>query len=85
MIKRRRRKENSPKMRIFSLTKIESGPEKQEIEEAEECGTRSINDNNINKTFDFIVVQSETTILNSAARCVLALYPTHPRTFSKVY
>ena len=55
-------------MRIFSLTKIDSGPEKQEIEEAEECGTRSINDNNINKTFDFIVSQSETTILNSAAR-----------------
>ena len=74
-------------MRIFSLTKIDSGPEKQEIEEAEECGTRSINDNNINNTFDFIVLQSETTILtilNSAARCVLALYPTHPRTFSKV-
>ena len=85
-IKRKRGdKENSPKMRIFSLTKIDPGPEKQEIEEAEECGTRSINDNNINKTFDFIVLQSETTILNSAARCVLALYPTHPRTFSKVY
>ena len=58
MIKRRRRKENSPKMRIFSLIKINSGPEEdvEAIEEAEECGTRSINNNNnINKTFDFIV------------------------------
>ena len=42
-------------MRIFSLTKIESGPEKQEIEEAEECGARRVNDNNINNSFDFIV------------------------------
>ena len=52
-----RRKENSPKMRTFSLTKINSGPEEdvEEIEEAEECGTRSININNINSTFDFIL------------------------------
>ena len=37
--------------------KINSGPEEdvEEIEEAEECGTRSINNNNINNTFDFIV------------------------------
>ena len=46
-------------MRIFSLTKIESGPEEdvEEIKEAENCGTRRINTNN---TFDFIV---------SATRC----------------
>ena len=54
---KRRDKENSPKIRIFSLTKINSGPEeeKQEIEEAKECGTRSINNNNISDTLDFIV------------------------------
>ena len=55
---KRREKENSPKIRIFSLTKINSGPEEdveEIVTEAEECGTMSINDNNINKTFDFIV------------------------------
>ena len=45
-------------MRIFSLTKIDPGPEEvEEINEAEECDTRRINTNN---TFDFIV---------SATRC----------------
>ena len=50
-------KNNSPKMRIFSLSKINSVPEAQEeeIKEEEECGTMSINNNNINNMFDFIV------------------------------
>ena len=40
-------------MRIFSLAKIDPGPEEvEEIKEAEECGTMKINTNN---TFDFIV------------------------------
>ena len=60
---KRREKENSPKIRIFSLTKINSGPEEEEIEEAKECGTRSINDNNINNTFDFIVFATQYSIL----------------------
>ena len=52
-------------MRIFSLTKIDPGPEEeQEIEEAEECGTRSINNNN---TLDFIVLQLNTTIVENDA------------------
>ena len=44
-------------MRIFSLSKINPGPEEvdEEIEEAEQFDTRSINNNNINNTFDFIV------------------------------
>ena len=57
---KRRDKENSPKMRIFSLTKINSGPEdEEEIEEAVECGTRSINNNNTNNTSDFIVFETQ--------------------------
>ena len=50
-------KNNSPKMRIFSLSKINSVPEAQEeeIEEEEECGTMSLNNNNIINIFDFIV------------------------------
>ena len=48
-------------MRIFSLTKIESGPEEdvEAIEEAEECGDRCSNDNNTNNTFDFIVFETQ--------------------------
>ena len=45
-------------MKIFSLTKINSWPEEEDveaIEEAEECGARRIKDNNINNTFDFIL------------------------------
>ena len=61
-------KENSPKIRIFSLIKIDSGSEKQ-VEEAEECGTRSINDNNINSTFDFIVFATQHNNTVIAARC----------------
>ena len=59
-------------MMIFSLTKIYSGPEEDEeaIEEAEECGARSINNNNINKTFDFIVFATLHNNTVSAARCV---------------
>ena len=58
-------KDNLPKMMIFSRTKINSGPEEDEeaIEEAEDCGTRRINNNNINKTFDVIVLQLNKTIL----------------------
>ena len=54
---KRRRKENSPNMKIFSLARIDTGSdeeEKEEIGEAEECDARSINDHNIKITFDFI-------------------------------
>ena len=45
-------------MRIFSLTRINSVPQEEdveEIEEAEECDTRSVNSNNNNNTFEFIL------------------------------
>ena len=56
-------KNNSPMKRIFSLAKINSQPEGGEGGgdrgegggEEEECGTMSIDNNNINNIFDFIV------------------------------
>ena len=42
-------------MKIFSPAKIDTGSmEDKEIEEAEECGARNINDNNVKNTFDFM-------------------------------
>ena len=58
---------------VFSLVKINTGPEqKEEAEEAEECDTMSINDHITKNTFDFIFLQLKTTILSShaiIARC----------------
>ena len=84
-------------MRIFSLTKINSGPEcVGEIEEAEECCARHINNNNINNTFDFILKTTLLMQLHATEPCLTLpclsvyklyisyLYPTHPSTLSKV-
>ena len=64
-------KNNSPKKRIFSLANINSVPEAQEeeIEEEEECGTMSINNNNINNIFDFIVFATKHNRTVCAAMC----------------
>ena len=60
-------------MMVFSVVKINPGPEEEEeVEEAEQCDTMSINDHNASNTFDFIFLQLKTTILSShaiAARC----------------
>ena len=57
-------------MRIFSLTNINSGlEEEEEVEEAEECGTMTINDNNINNIFDIKVFSTEHNNTICAARC----------------
>ena len=42
-------------MRVLSLIKRPEEKEEEVIEEAEECGTMRINNNNINNIFDNIV------------------------------
>ena len=61
-------------MRIFSLTKIDSGPEKQV--EAEVWGTIKITNNTNNSTLDFILFVVFHTFYESVSECsgFLALY-----------
>ena len=60
-------KENSPKMRIFILTKIDSGPEKQV--EAEVWGTIKITNKTDNNILDFILFLVFHTSYESVTKC----------------